>query len=98
MRYFDVYITKSISTNEKNGIVTFFSSEERQFSQKSRLKVEQKANVNLDFTNVQDLPGWKDANAYECFDSMQRILYSDFFKNLSDNFKSQFQLLIEMIC
>ena len=27
---------------------------------------------------------------------MQRILYSDFFKNLSDNLVSQFQLLIEM--
>ena len=30
--YFDVYINKSVSTDEKNGTVSFFSSEERQFS------------------------------------------------------------------
>ena len=99
MRYYNVFINKSVSTdNKQNGtMVSFFSSEERQFSQCPRLKIEQKLNVTLDFTDVKDLSGGrKNTDPYECFNSMQRIIYSDFFKNFSNKLGSQFQLLIEM--
>ena len=45
LKYFDVYINKSVSTDENNGTVSFFSSEEREFSKCARLKIEQKSNV-----------------------------------------------------
>ena len=39
LNYFDVFINKSVLTDEKNGTVSFFSSEERQFSKCARLKI-----------------------------------------------------------
>ena len=52
--------------------------------------------MNLDFTDIKNLPDGNEENPYESFNSVQKILYEDFFKNLHRNLESKFQLLIEM--
>ena len=94
LKYFDVYINKNVSLEERNKMGSFFTSEERQFAQCSCLKIEQKPKVDLDFTNYTNLPG--DSNPYKSFNLMQKVLYEDFFNNIPNNVESQLQILIEI--
>ena len=98
MRYYNVFINKSVSTdNKQNGtMVSFFSSEERQFSQCARLKIEQKLNATLDFTDVKDLSGvGKNTDPYECFNVYREFYTATFSKSSPRSWGANFSFSLK---
>ena len=95
VKYFHVYI-KCNYGGEKYDLI-LYQRRKTIFEMCSFENRAEKKTVNLDFTYLTHLPGGgRDANPYESFSIMQKVIYKDFFKNLPNVVESKFQLLIEM--
>ena len=96
LKYYNVFVNRTIDNDNQIDLVKLFSAEDRDFSKCSRLKIEQKHNVKLDFrVNVPEVR--EGISPSENFNEMQKVLYGDFLKSVANtDTTSQFQLLIEM--
>ena len=100
MAYFDVFINRNVNSDDalKSGSGVSFGKHSVRFRSDfkcARLKIELKENVDMDFTDVEYLPGGSD-DPFETFTMIQKVLYGDFFTKINKRNEDSFQLLIEM--
>ena len=93
-----MFVNKSVSVEDRSELLKkLFLASEGTFLYCSRLKIEQKPNVDLDFrVNV---PGAREhvSPPTETFVNIQKVLFDDFINKIFRNdYKTQFQIMIEI--
>ena len=73
LKYYDVFVNKSVSMEDRMDLIKLFSADEGTFTHCTRLKIEQKHDVNLDF-RVNVPKAREGISPSESFTNIQKVL------------------------
>lgn len=97
LTYYNVFVNNDaavLSNEENKKIISFYTAVEREGIKCSRIKVEQKDNLELDFNDQSKIPH-NGSSPYESFSIMIKTMFFKFFSNLNKN-ENSCQIMFEI--